>query len=139
MNLGTDIKITKVAASGAAGTEVLTGAIDMSGYDGVLIFTTIATVNAGNFLKGTQCDTSGGNYADLEGSAVVGLVNADVIALDIYKPRERYIKGSVIRAGASTALGEIYILQYKGTKRPEDNNTSPYVITLVQSPAEGTA
>jgi hypothetical protein len=140
MNLSQNVKITKVAAAVSAGTEVLTAAIDMQGYDGVLIVVTMATHHdTGNYLKGQQCDTSGGSYADLEGSKVLAEADADVLILDIYKPIDRYIKGSVIRGGTNTALGEIYIIQYKGDKLPEDNDTGIYHTVLVVSPAEGTA
>lgn len=139
MNLSTDVKVTKFAATASAGTEILTDAIDMQGFDGVLIMCTMATANAANHLKGQQCDTSGGTYADLAGSAVTPGADGDVLILDLFQPRERYIKGSVIRAGADTQVGEIYVVQYKGKKRPEDNNSGIYNSVLLQSPAEGTA
>lgn len=137
MQLGKNMKLTKVALSGSAGSEVLTGAIDMQGYDGAVAFVTVATANAGNYMKATQCDTSGGSYADLTGTKTVPLQNGDVALIDVYKPTERYLKFSVIRAGASTVLGEIYVLQYKGTKVPE-TQAATTIASYVVSPAETT-
>jgi hypothetical protein len=139
MQLINHVKITKVALSTTAGTEVLTGAIDMAGYDGVMIFANQATHHdTGNYLKGQQCATSSGSYQDLEGSKVLGTADADVLILDIYKPTKRYVQGSFIRGGTNTVLGEIYILQYCGNKLPEANAGIYHNVALV-SPAEGTA
>ena len=72
MNLSNGIKITKVAAASASGTGVVNGTVlDMTGFEGVLFITAIATANAGNLLKaqiGSKND--GSDAADLEGSAV---------------------------------------------------------------------
>lgn len=139
-NLSKEVKITKVAASGSAGTEVVTGAIDMQGFDGVFMMTTIATANAGNYLKGQHDDAVGlGTVADIAGSKVLSGTNGNVMFLDIYKPTKRYVQGSVIRAGANSVLGEIYIIQYKGIKSPVTNVRSGYVGTFLQEPASGTA
>jgi hypothetical protein len=142
MNLSSGTKLRKVAvAAASAGTEVLTSAIDMEGYEGVLIFVTQATYHAtGNYLKAQQCTTSGGGYADLAGSKVLATADAEVLCIDIYRPGKRYVKGSVIRGGTNTATGEIYALQYDTRTRPVVNDVaSVQSLVRVISPAEGTA
>jgi hypothetical protein len=143
-NLINEVKITKIAAAaGAATTDVETSVIDMSGYDGVMIFCAIGTANAGNYIKAQQgTDATVTDAADLEGSKVVATGNGDVVTLDVFQPKERYIKG-IVKRGASTTVGEIYALQYKMSKAPQNNGQvatrSGYIGKFLQSPAEGTA
>lgn len=142
MNLSKILKITKVkAAEISAGTEVLSDEVDMSGYDGVLFFTTIGTANAGNYIKAQQDIVTGmASAADLAGTKVVAAANAQVVWLDVYRPTERFVRVSVIRAGANTTVGEIYALRYAGRFLPETNLITNTIIgELHVSPDEGTA
>ena len=142
MNLSKNVKITKVAvAAVSAGTAVNGSAVDMAGFDGVLFMTTIATANAGNFLKVQQdSDVALGTVADLAGSAVVATANAEVVFVDCYQPAERYVRPVVIRAGANTAVGDIYAIQYEGRVKPTDNDITDIIVgTLIVSAAEGNA
>lgn len=142
MQLSNEVKIRKVAvAAGSAGTEVISSVVDMAGYEGVMFFTTIATANAGNFLKAQQDAAVGmGGAADILGSKVVAAANASVVWLDIYKPTERYVTANIIRAGANTATGDMYAIQYEGKVKPELNLVTNTIIgELSISPAEGTA
>ncbi len=141
MNLIKGIKITKDAASVSAGTEVDSTILDMSGYDGVLFVTTIGTANAGNYMKGQQDAVVGfGTVADLEGSKVVATGNGEVVFLDVYRPRERFVRCAIIRAGANTTVGEIYAIRYQSSKGPVSNATTDVIIgKTLASPAEGTA
>ena len=142
MNLSKNVKITKVAvAAVSAGTAVNGSAVDMAGFEGVLFFTTIATANAGNFLKVQQdSDVALGTAADLAGSAVVATANAEVVFVDCYQPAERYVCPVVIRAGANTAVGDIYAIQYEGRVKPTDNDITDTIVgVLLNSAAEGTA
>ena len=142
MNLSKNVKITKVAvAAVSAGTAVNGSAVDMQGFDGVLFMTTIATANAGNFLKVQQdSDVALGTAADLADSAVVATANAEVVFVDCYRPAERYVRPVVIRAGANTATGDIYAIQYEGRVKPTDNDITDTIVgTLIVSAAEGNA
>lgn len=139
MNLSNNVKITKIkAASTSAQDEVTSDAIDMQGYDGVLVFTAIGTANAGNYLKAQQAAVSAMTSAvDLAAKKIVAAANAQVVWLDIYKPTERYITAHVIRAGAATTVGEIYAIQYSGDKVPETNLVDEKLIgELLISPDE---
>ncbi len=141
MNLSKNVKVTKVAAGAAsAGTDVTGSAIDTTGWDGVLLFCTIATPNAGNYLKAQQDTASGmGAAADLTGSKVVATGAAQTVWLDIYRPTKRYIRGVVVRAGAATATGDMFAIQYKGRVKPQTNITTDVITgNLLISPAEGT-
>jgi len=142
MNLSSEVKITKVKdAEVSAGTEILTDEIDMAGFDGCLIFTTIATANAGNYIKAQEDDTTGmAAAADLADTKVVAASTNDVVWLDIYKPLKRFLRASVIRAGTNTVVGEIYALQYSGRNFPISNLVTNSIIgELHVSPIAGTA
>lgn len=143
MNLSNGIKITKVADASASGTTAVNGnALDMSGFEGVLFVTTIATANAGNFIKaqiGAVAD--GSDAADLAGTKVTPAANTNAVWLDIYRadPAQRYIRPVVVR-GAASAVGEVYAIQYESRKQVVNNNIANTITgKLVISPYEGTA
>ncbi len=140
MNLGKNVKITKVIAAAGAGTGTTNGTIlDMLGYEGVLfVGGAIGTVNAGNYFK-VQQDTAsgGGTMADLEGTKLVPTVNAYAVAIDVYRPRERYVRPVVV-LGASSTLGDLYAIQYGESLAPTSHATGIDTETHI-SPAEGTA
>lgn len=141
-NLFKNAKLTKVAVGAvSAGTEVDGSTVDMSGYESVVFFTTIATANAGNFMKAQQGllnDSSDAN--DLAGSKVIAAANNQVVWIDLVKPQKRYVRAAIIRAGANTATGDVYALQYNGRNKPETNLVLNALIgSLLVSPDEGTA
>jgi hypothetical protein len=141
MNLLNEGRIRCVSVATVAGTStVYSSAVDTDQGDDITFFCTIATANSGNYLKIQQHpDDQFGTEEDLAGSKTIGLVNADVVAAEVYRPTKRYVRAAVIR-GASTALGEIFCIQKGARKLPVDNNeASEIVSTLVVSPAEGTA
>lgn len=141
MNLSTRIKMTKVGDYASAATSAVNStAIDMSGYDGVLFLTTMAVANAGNTINAAQGALSdGSDAADIEGSKVVCTGAKEALWLDVYKPKDRYVRLEAVRT-ASSAMGEIYAIQYGGRILPEDNVTAGTLTgKLLISPAEGTA
>lgn len=129
-----------VAGAASAGTDVNGAAFDMAGYDGVLIFCSIATFNAGNFLKAQQGEASNlSDAADLAGSKVAAVANGQVVCLDINRPKERYIRGVAVRGGANTATGDMYYLGYKASQQPVSNLITNVLLSKqLVSPAEGT-
>lgn len=142
MNLLTDCKLDKVADSTTTATSTVNSSIiDMQGYEGVIFITNIVTANAGNFLKAQQGAASNmSDAADLAGSRVDSNASDEMVALCIHKPVERYVRASVVRAGATTVLGEIYALRYGARTVPKDNSlTGTGQAKVVVSPAEGTA
>jgi len=135
MNLSQNIKITLVnAAAVSAGTEIDATAVDMSGFDGVVFVASVATANAGNFMKAqSDTDVALGTVADLAGTKAVAGTNGAFIGVDVYRPIKRYVRPVVIRAGANTAVGDIYAIQYAGRTRPVVNAG----MILSVSPADG--
>lgn len=137
MTLGKQIALSKIKALSADGTSLVTSdTVDMQGFDGVLIFTTINVANAGNYMTAQQ-SADDSTYNDLEGTKVICTATNQVVALDIYRPIDRYIQVDVTRT-SSTVLGEIYALQY-GAHKKAPAHGSDWNIEYHASPAEGTA
>lgn len=142
MSLTSECKITKVAdGASSAGTTVTSAAIDMQGYDAVCIFSTIATANAGNYLKLQQSSDDGSTdtYDDVAGSKVVADDGADVVCLDVRRPAKRYLKALIVRGGANTACGDIYAIRYNSRKGLQVNDVAnAFNLVTLNGPAEGT-
>lgn len=142
MNLSNAVKITKVVdQSSAAGTSSAEGAvIDMANYDGCLFMTSFPTAAANNGLKCKMSSASDtGTQGDIEGSATASGASDEDHWLDVYRPRKRYLQVVVVR-GTSSKLGDVWALQYKGNKRPEDNVTTGTITGEVSvSASTGTA
>ncbi len=138
-----NILITKVKDhSTAATSDVDSDIVDMSGWEGAIFFTSFGTAAADNLIKvqqNTANSTSG--MADLEGTSLVSGAspsNEDV-SVDVYKPRERYLRAKVVRATSST-VESVYCLRYGPRTMPTTTTVSgTQAAELHQSPAEGTA
>lgn len=134
-NLLPGIKLEQNAAGAtSAGSDVTGTAIDMQGYSGVVFFCTIATANAGNYLKAQAGATSGGASNDLAGTKTVAASDGQLVKLEISRPLDRWVKPVIVRGGANTVTGPIYAIRYKAGVEPQDN--TPAVIAV--SPAQGT-
>ena len=136
---GTDLRLAAAGAS-SAGTAGNGAVVDMQGFDGVRFFGTIATANAGNYLKVQQGDASDlSDAADLEGTKAGAAANGSVVCVDVIKPKERYLRGVFIRGGANTATGDMYYERYNAASKPTvAQGANTLVTTMVRSPAEGT-
>src|SRR6185436_18295785 len=99
MNLSKNSKLILVKAGQVTGTTTITtDTIDTQGYDGVMIFGSIATVDAGNYAKARQGSASNmSDGADLEGTKLVPGTDGNTFCIDIERPRERYVDVQVVR------------------------------------------
>jgi hypothetical protein len=140
MQLSNGIKITKVADHSAANTtDVESSGVDMAGFEGVIFMTSFGTAAADNIINAQQ-STDNSTFADLLGTAVAlaGASDEDQW-IDIYRPREQYVRCHVERA-TSTTVESIWAIQYGARKLPVDNTTSGTIAGEAHvSPAEGTA
>lgn len=140
MNLLKNAQLKLVLAAAVTGTTTLTTAtIDTQGFDGVMIFGSIASVNAGNFAKARQGQVSDmSDGADLLGTKVVPGTNGNSFCIDLYKPTERYVDVQIVRAGLTTVTGDVYALLYEAHKAPTTQGAT-IDAELHVSEAEGTA
>lgn len=139
--LSENVKIVLAKAAQAAGTtEVKSDVIDTCGFEGCIFMTCFAVANAGNYIKVKQ-DTAanGATAADLAGTKVTSGSSDEGVAIDINRPKKRYLQLSAIR-GESTALGEIWAILYGPVKAPVVSAlTGTLAIEAHVSPSEGTA
>jgi hypothetical protein len=140
MNLSKNVKITPVMAYEAAGTGTTNGTeLDMSDFEGVMfVGGAIGTANSGNYYK-VQQDTATGmaGAADLEGTKLVPGDDGDGICIDVYRPREQFVRIVRVR-GASSTGGAVIAVQYGPKKKPTSHASTVDSETHI-SPAEGTA
>lgn len=135
-----ETKLTRIKAGQAsAGTAVVSDEIDMAGFEGVIIFGSIATANAGNFVTVQTGTVSGTVTTDVAGTKNVPGTNGYSFAVDIYKPVNRFLKATITRAGADTATGDVYALQYGPRIHPVASQGTTISMESHVSPAAGTA
>lgn len=142
MNLSKHIKMTKCLAY-ASGTASRDGAeLDMVGWDGVLAIVINATIGSsasGDFHWEQDVVTGMGGAADLTGTKIA-IVDGDsdkVVISDLYRPRERFVRGVITKDGSHAQAESVIYLQYRGRKLPVANmGADSYELHV--SPAEGT-
>ncbi|MCI0358194.1 MAG: hypothetical protein L0211_06910 [Planctomycetaceae bacterium] len=135
-------KITEVVSATATGTtEVNSAEVDMQDFEHVVFITSLGTANAANGHK-IQQDTATGmaGAADLLDSKLLCNGTGKVLISEIVKPRERFVRCVVIRAGATTTVNNVMAIQFGARKQPVDNTvTNASAAEVLTSPAEGTA
>ena len=140
MELSSDAKIRKIKdAAESAQTTISSDAVDMGGFKGVILFTTIATVSANaNYIKAEQADETDATWYDIDGATVTPITDGDLVWIDISAPKKRYVRLSVVRAGAAFATSEIFAVQYASSKRPVDNIDNGIIGVVSESGAAAT-
>jgi hypothetical protein len=140
-NFSTRNKLVKVQDHTAAGTTPVTSdIIDTQGYEGAFFFTSFGTAAANNNLKAQQGAASDlSDAADLEGSAVASGTSDEDVWIEVYRPRERYLRVVGTR-GTSSTLESIWCILYNPRVLPVSNILSGTIVGEKNvSPAEGTA
>jgi len=145
MNLLKNVKIDQILGYFAAGQVAkTTSIIDMSGYEGVLFVAGFGTIVANGtinvqVLQNTANTTVG--MAAVAGTAAhtVTAANAaltqSAIAVDVYKPLERYLEVTVTPATQDAVLLGVTAIRYKGKMGP-DANAALLKATQLISPDE---
>lgn len=145
MNLLKNVKIDQILGYFAAGQVAkTTDIIDMQGYDGVLFIAGFGTIVEGGTLNVQvyqDTDSAGGTMAAVAGTAAhtVTAANAaltkSAIAVDVYKPLERYLEVIVTPAVQNAVILGVTAIRYKGKMGP-DANADLLKSTQLISPAE---
>lgn len=115
-----NVKVTRVLAAQADGTGTQSGDIlDMSGWEGVLFIAKFDDVdNTAVLTLQAQQNTvnSGTGMATLSGNSTYTAAAADadddVLVLDVYRPRERYVRPQVVIGTANATTACILAIQY---------------------------
>lgn len=147
MNLGHNVKITRLLNGVAAGTgdTQTSSVLDMQGYDGVMLVTGLGAITATAVTSVKVQDGAVANLSDasdLAGSKISFADTDDNKAAihDIYRPLKRYLQLVITRATANAVIDGIFAVQYRGDKRPTTHDATTVVkYVAMQNPAEGTA
>lgn len=141
MNLSNFAKALAAIAVTSAGTSTINGSvIDTQGFNGVWIIIHFGTAAADNTLKAQQGAASNlSDAADLADTQVGVGASDEIVWLDIYRPRERYVRCVALR-GTSTTISWGVALLYGAESLPVDNAVAGTIHgEFHQEPAEGTA
>lgn len=132
-----------VTAGAAAATAITSDAVDTAGCEGVLFVVSFGTIVSGaaTSIKVQQCDTSGGSYADLTGTSqtVADDDDNETFVVDVFRPREQFLKLVVSRATQNATVGSILAIKYGVGQRPTTQGTAVNAAEVFNNPAEGTA
>ena len=138
MNFSKQCAVTLIRAQSVATTgTTYSSEIDMADWEGVCIVGTIATANAGNYFKLQDATVTNTYSADVAGSKTVASVSANTVMIELYKPVMRFLRVAVV-LGSSSAVGDMYAIQFRGRKAPV-TQVSTTDQTLLVSAADGTA
>jgi hypothetical protein len=139
------VKVDQVLGYFAAGTTKRTSTIvDMAGYDGVLFVAGLGTtIEAGTldvFVEQNTSNTTVGMARLATTTAhTVTAANAaltqSAIAVEVYRPRERYLQCNITPATQNAVILGIVAIRYRGRVAP-DANADLLKFTILGSPAE---
>lgn len=130
-------------SEGVAGATDLNGAIlDMAGFDGVLMEATFGAIVSGaaTSVKVQQdTDSAMGAAADLAGTSqtVADTDDDKTFYIDLYRPKERYVRLVVKRATQNATVSARYV-QYRA-RTEKTTHAADISGEIHLSPAEGTA
>lgn len=142
MSLLKNVKITRVAASAvAAQTDVSGSILDMAGFDGVLFIGLLGDVTDTSALalkaETNSVNLTAGMAALVGGPAfTANATSADnaVLLLDVYKPREQFIRPVLKRGTANAVVDGIIAIQYGAASKPTVNAASVIAAALLNDP-----
>lgn len=139
-----NVKITRVLVDTAAGQAATASDIlDMEGFEGVLFIAKVGDVTDASVLtlaaqQNSANSTSG--MAVLEGTVTftAGATDADddLLVLDVFKPRKRYVRAVLTSATANAVKNGIIAIQYGARKVPITQGATVLDSDTLISPAE---
>lgn len=145
MNLLKETKTTRAMNAVVAGITNQNGSvIDMSGFEGVMFIAafgalTATAVTGIKVQQGVLAD--GSDMADLTGSAlaIADTGSNKLLATDVYRPQERYVRLVVTRGTANAVIDGVTAVQYSPRVSPTTQDTTVAASEQLISPAEGVA
>ena len=141
--ISNQIKTTRVMNAVAAGTsDQNSSSVDMLDYEGVrftILFGTIVSGAATSVKAGQSANDS--SFNDLLGSSQTVADDDDdkVFVVDIWRPIDRHVRCTVLRATQNSTIDGIIAEQYGPRVLPPTNDSSVGGQEIHASPAEGTA
>jgi hypothetical protein len=139
-----DVISTGITAASTSVTNL--PSIDTRGFTGVMIIALLGALTATQTTslkaQGSSDDGSTDAYADLAGSSTGNAADGDAgkcLVLDIYKPKERYVKPVLVRGTANAVVTSIIAILYNAAEEPVATTAAISKRKTVASPANGTA
>lgn len=142
-----DIEIREVGAPVAAGSSIDNNSdrIDMAGYEGVVfvcaVEDSVDTGVAALTIEQNASDSDSG-MAALAGAVATATsaanddLNNKLLAVDVYRPRERYVQAVRSSTTANIAFGTLIAILYGRKKLPIADHATILASASVTSPAE---
>lgn len=138
MQMTPNVKTIELSAGAAsAGTAVNSSAVDTAGFNGVRFIIVVGTSHASNSAK-IQGGATSSPTTDLEGTSKAWDGTDKTLVIDVYKPRDRYVRAVITRSGADTTIQSIIAELYEPRTAPVAQDASIQYECHV-SPASGTA
>lgn len=134
------------AIAAASNTDDDSAIVDTAGFDGCLFVVPITdsaitgvatmTVEQNSANSGTGMAALAGAQAQATSAANDDL-NTKLLIVDVYRPRERYLRTNLTSATANIAFGETIAILYSGVKFPISQDSAEVADSAtVASPAE---
>jgi len=126
-NLFQNAVITRLAGAVSAGTDgafvTSLAEIDTRGYTGIAIVAQLGTVTSGGVftLRAKNSSTSatyGAGTVDRIAQAALTDGTSKFVALDINRPKRRYIRAEYQRTVANVAIEAVYVILYNAELNP---------------------
>lgn len=143
-SLLTDCKIVSIEDSVAAGKATTVGEIvDIKGFESACFIYKLGAVTNGaavtlKIYQGDKANLS--DAAELEGaSAVIAVAASDneqVLAVDVVKPRKRYLRPTIVTATQNAEIDSAICILYNPDVKPVVQPATVDASTLVISPPE---
>lgn len=147
MNLTKNVEIIRATTARTKKASSMTSkVVDMSGYEGCCFVVCMSTLTLSSskvkaYVGMSTISTGTFNYSVSYAQSSSGMaagVNKRLLILDVYKPREQYLKCKVAGASSSGPIDVILALKY-GPRKPGStgigDSTSIADSTLLISPA----
>jgi hypothetical protein len=139
-NVAIDRVLVAVADGKAASNSDI---LDMSGYEGVCFIAKVSDVVAGSVV--TLACQSGDDAALGDAATLAGTVTAtgagtaaddDLLVLDVFKPRERYVRAVFTTATQDAEKAGVIAIRYGARKVPITQGATVLDSDVLVSPAE---
>lgn len=145
--LSRDISIREVGAPIAAAndTDDNSDRIDMAGYEGVIFICPITdSVDTGVATLTVEQNTADSDtgMAALSGAVATATsaanddLNGQLLVVDVYRPRERYVQAVRTSGTANIAFGNVTAILYGAKDMPVSSHSTIAAIARAASPAE---
>lgn len=122
------------AVSAAANTDNDSSIIDMSGFEGCVFVTAITDCVSGGVATMTVEQNTANSTSGMAALAAAGVatatsganddLNGKLLIVDVYRPRERYLRVNRVSATQNIAFGPVYAVQYGPNKAPVTQATA---------------